>query len=59
MINNPNPELISVNFSLQQLIAAIANIPPTINAPTFVNLMGEFFRVLELEFLVKSFEKKL
>jgi hypothetical protein len=30
------------------------NIPPTINALTFANPMGEFFRVLELEFFVKN-----
>jgi hypothetical protein len=29
------------------------------HAPTFADLVGEFFRVLELEFLVKSFEKIL
>jgi len=59
MLNNPDPVVISVIFSPQQLIVAIANIPPTINAPTFADLVGEFFRVLELEFLVKSFEKNL
>jgi hypothetical protein len=59
MLNNPDSVVISVIFSPQQLIVAIANIPPTINAPTFADLVGEFFRVLELEFLVKSFEKYL
>jgi hypothetical protein len=54
MPNNPDPVLILVNLSPQQLIVVTANIPPTIDAP-----MGEFFRVLELEFSVKSFEKKL
>jgi hypothetical protein len=49
----------SINFSPQQLIVVIINIPPTINAPAFANPVGEFFRVFELEFLVKSFEKKL
>jgi hypothetical protein len=49
----------SVNLFPQQLIVVIANIPPTIDAPTFVDPVGEFFRVLELEFSVKSFEKKL
>jgi hypothetical protein len=34
----------------------MANIPPTIDAPTFVDLVGEFFRVLELEFSIKNFE---
>jgi hypothetical protein len=55
--NNPNPVPTSVNFFLQQFIANTTNIPPTIDAPAFVDPMGEFFRVLELEFLVKSFEK--
>jgi hypothetical protein len=53
--NNPDPVPTSINFSLQQLIAPTAHIPPTIDAPTF----AEFFRVLELEFPVKSFEKIL
>jgi hypothetical protein len=56
MPNNPNPVPISVKKFLQQLIVAIANIPPTINAPAFANIVGEFFRVLELEFSIKSFE---
>ncbi len=59
MPNNPNPVPISVNLSPQQLIATIVNIPPTIDAPTFTDLMGEFFQVLELEFSIKSFEKNL
>jgi len=46
----------SLNLFLQRFIIAIKNIPPTIDAPSFANPMGEFFRVLELEFLVKSFE---
>jgi hypothetical protein len=50
--NNPNPVPISVNLSPQQLIVATANIPPTIDAPTFVDPVGESFRVLELKFLV-------
>ncbi len=50
---------ILVNISLQQFIATTANILPTIDAPTFANLVGEFFQVLELEFLVKSFQKIL
>ncbi len=40
-------------------MVAIANIPPTIDALVFVDLVGEFFRVLQLEFVVKSFEKIL
>jgi hypothetical protein len=53
MPNNPNMILISVNFSPQQLITTIANTPSTIDAPTFANPVGEFFQILELEFLVK------
>jgi hypothetical protein len=54
--NNPNPVPISLNLSPQQLIVAIANILPTIDALAFVDPVGEFFRVLELEFPVKSSE---
>jgi hypothetical protein len=50
--NNPDPVPTSVNLSPQQLIAATANIPPTINAPAFADPVGEFFRILELEFPV-------
>jgi hypothetical protein len=57
--NNPDPVPISVNLSPQQLITATANIPPTINAPAFADPVGEFFRILELEFPVKSSEKDL
>ncbi len=56
MPNNPNPVTTSVSLSLQQLIVTTTNILPTIDAPTFTNFVGEFFQVLELEFLVKSFE---
>jgi len=59
MPNNLDPVLTSVNISPQQFIATTANILPTTNAPTFVDLVGEFFRILELEFPVKSFEKNL
>jgi len=59
MPNNRNPVPTSVNLSPQQLIAATTNIPPTIDAPTFADPVGEFFRVLELKFPVKSFEKIL
>jgi hypothetical protein len=59
MPNNPDPVPTSVNLSPQQFIAATANIPPTIDVATFVNPVGEFFRVLELEFPVKSSEKIL
>ncbi|CAN5959992.1 unnamed protein product [Sphagnum jensenii] len=57
--NNPDPVPTSVVLSPQQLIVATANIPPTINAPTFADPVGEFFRILELEFPVKSSEKNL
>jgi len=57
--NNPNLVPTLVNLSPQQFIAATTNIPPTIDAPSFSNPVGEFFRVLELEFLVKNFEKIL
>ncbi len=43
MPNNPDPILTLVNLSPQQFIVAIANIPPTIDAPTFANPVGEFF----------------
>jgi hypothetical protein len=59
MPNNPDSVPTSINFSPQQLIVATANIPPTINVLAFANLVGEFFRILELEFLVKSSEKIL
>jgi len=55
--NNPNLVPTSINLSPQQLIIATINIPSTIDALTFADLMGEFFRVLELEFPVKSSEK--
>jgi len=59
MPNNPDPVPTSVNLSPQQLIVATANIPPTTDAPTFADPVGEFFRILELEFPVKSSEKIL
>jgi hypothetical protein len=57
--NNLDPVPISIKKFLQQLITATINIPPTINALAFVNPMGEFFRVFELEFSIKSSEKIL
>jgi hypothetical protein len=57
--NNPNSVPISINLSLQQLIIVTANIPPTINALTFVDPLGEFFRVLKLEFSIKNSKKIL
>jgi hypothetical protein len=59
MPNNPNPIPTLINLSLQQLIVATTNIPPTTDALTSINPMGEFFRVLELEFPIKSSEKIL
>jgi hypothetical protein len=56
MPNNPNSVPTLVNLSPQQLIFTTTNIPLTIDAPTFVDPVGEFFQVLELEFLVKSSE---
>jgi len=43
MPNNPNLVPTSVNLSLQQFIVATTNIPPTINAPAFADLVKEFF----------------
>ncbi len=59
MPNNLDPIPTLVNLSLQQLIAATTNIPPTTDALAFADPVGEFFRILELEFLVKSSEKIL
>ncbi len=59
MPNNSDSVPTSINLSPQQLIAITANIPSTINASTFVDPVREFFRVLKLEFMVKSFEKNL
>jgi len=47
----------SINLSLQQLIVAISNIPPTIDAPTFANPMGEFFQILELDLWLRVLKK--
>jgi hypothetical protein len=59
MPNNPDPVPTSVNLSPQQLIAITANIPPTTDAPIFADPVGEFFRIFELEFPVKSSENFL
>jgi hypothetical protein len=59
MPNNLDSVPTLVNISPQQFIATIVNIPPTIDAPAFVNPMGEFFSILELEFSFKSSEKIL
>jgi hypothetical protein len=57
--NNPHLVPTSINLSLQQFIVATVNILRTIDAPTFVDLVGEFFRILKLEFPIKNLEKKL
>jgi hypothetical protein len=59
VLNNLDPVPTSVNLSPQQLIVVTANIPPTTDAPAFIDPVGEFFRILELEFPVKSSEKIL
>jgi len=50
MPNNPDPVPTLVNFSPQQLIVVTTNIPPTINAPTFANLVGNSFEFLSWNF---------
>jgi len=57
--NNPAPVPTFVALSPQQLTAAMATIPSTIDSSTFADPVGEFFRILELEFPVKSSEKIL
>jgi hypothetical protein len=57
--NNPNLVSTLIKKIPQQLITAIANNPPTIDAPTFADPMGEFFQILEMEFPVKCFKKIL
>jgi hypothetical protein len=59
MPNNLDSVPTSINLSPQQLIVFITNILHTIDALAFANPMGECFRILELEFLVKNSEKKL
>jgi hypothetical protein len=57
--NNPNPVHILINISPQQFIVVTANILSTINAPTFIDPVGEFFQIFELEFSVKNSKKIL
>jgi hypothetical protein len=52
--NNPDRIPTSINFSPQQFITTTTNILPTIDAPSFVDPVGEFFRVLELKFSIKN-----
>jgi hypothetical protein len=59
MPNNLDMVPTSINLSPQQFITVTANIPPTIDAPTFADLVGEFFWVFELEFPLKNSEKIL
>jgi hypothetical protein len=54
MFNNFDLVPISINLFSQQLIVTTVNIPPTIDAPAFVDPVGEFFQVLELEFLITN-----
>jgi hypothetical protein len=54
MPNILDPVLTSINLFPQQFIVTATNIPPIIDAPAFANLVGEFFRVLELEFPIKN-----
>jgi len=54
MPNNLDLVPTSINIFPLQLIAATANITPTIDAPAFANPVGEFIQVLKLEFSVKS-----
>jgi hypothetical protein len=50
MPNNLDLVLTSINLSLQQFIVATANIPSTIDAPTFVDPWGNSFEVLSWNF---------
>ncbi len=59
MPNNLNLAPTSINLFPQQLIATIANISLTIDAPAFADPVGEFFQVLELEFPIKNSKKIL
>jgi hypothetical protein len=43
MPNNLNPIPILINLSPQQLITITVNNLPTIDAPTFVDAVGEIF----------------
>jgi hypothetical protein len=43
MLNNLDSVPTLVNIYLQKFIVNTGNVPPTIDAPTFADLMGEFF----------------
>jgi hypothetical protein len=55
--NNLDPVPTLIIFSPRQLIIATTNIPPTINAPAFINPVEESFQTFELKFSIKIFEK--
>jgi hypothetical protein len=57
VLNNLDPVPTSINLYPQRFIVATTNIPLTTDAPAFVDPVGKFFRILELEFPVKSSEK--
>jgi len=57
MPHNPDPVPILVNLSPQQLIIVTTNNFPTIDAPAFVDPVGEFFQVLELQFWLRVLKK--
>jgi hypothetical protein len=59
MPNNPNPVLISINLSPQQLIVALQTFFPPSMHQLFTDLVGEFFQVLQLEFPIKISKKNL
>jgi hypothetical protein len=46
MPNNPDLVPILINLFLQQFIIATTNILPTIDAPTFVDIVGNSFEFL-------------
>ncbi len=55
--NNPDLVPILVNIFPQQLIATTTNIPPTIDAPAFVDLVKDSFEFLSWNFLLKILKK--
>jgi hypothetical protein len=57
MPNNPDPVPTSVNLFPQQLIVATPNIPITINAPAFVDPVGNSFEFLSWNFQLRVLKK--
>jgi len=55
--NNPDLIPISINFSPQQLIVVIINIPPTINAPAFAIQLGNSFEFSSWDFWLRVLKK--